>query len=132
MNLSFEIIRYVVFIIIGIILINWYMQKKGRENAVKRMLFFIIGWKTIMLFVLIGTDILIESLWRVDIFSHYYEVTIIPIIMVIVAFIINILLGIAFFEIIFKQKMQEIIIIIIVLIELILDNSILYLLSLVI
>ncbi len=129
MNLSFEIIRYVVFIIIGIILISWYMQKKGRECAIKRMLSFIIGWKTVMLFVLIGTDILIESLWRLDIYYYYSEVVTFPIIMVIIAFVINILLGIAFFEIIFKQKMQEIIIIIIVLIELILDNSILYLLS---
>jgi len=132
MNLSFEIIRYVLFIIIGTILIKWYMQKKGREIAVKRILSFIIGWKTVMLFVLIGTDILIEPLWRVDIFLYFYEVTFLPIIMVIVTFIINILLGIVFFEIIFKQKMQEIIIIIIVLIEMILDNSILFLLSLII
>ena len=127
MNIIFETSRYILFIIIGIILIIWYWKKKGWDVSFKVSLIFIIIWKTIILFLFLGIDLIIEEYWITDYYYFYDEI--IYLLIMILRFFINIFLGIAFLKIISKQKMQEsiIIILIIVIIEIILENIILLL-----
>ncbi|MFW9875800.1 MAG: hypothetical protein ACFFG0_22070 [Candidatus Thorarchaeota archaeon] len=126
MNIFFQIISYAFFIIVGIIFIKWYIPKKGWDKSIKKMLIFVISWKTVMLFLLIGTAFLKDFIWSVDIYIYSINIIINTVAMETTLFIINCLLGILFFEIIFKQVMQEVIIIIIVFVETIIGYGILY------
>ena len=118
MDFTFEITCYIFFLIIGIILIEWYIKKKGWENSISKSLIYVFTWKTIMLFIYLGIDFIIDP---EDIFYS-------SIIMLLISFFINTFLAIIFFKLIFKQKMIEsiVIILIIVIIELILESIILY------
>jgi hypothetical protein len=126
MNIIFETSRYILFIIIGIILIIWYWKKKGWDVSFKLSLIFIIIWKTLIFFIFLGIDLLIEEYW---ITSYYFYDEIIYLLIMIFRFFSNIFLGIIFLKIIYKQKMQEsiVIILMIVIIEIILENIILLL-----
>jgi len=125
MNIIFEISRYIIFIIIGIILIIWYWKKKGWDVSFKVSLIFIFIWKTIIFFIFLGIDLLIEEYWIISYYYFYDEI--IYLLIMIFRFFINIFLGITFLKIIYKQKMQEsiVIILMIVIIEIILENIIL-------
>lgn len=130
MNLIFEISRYIAFIIIGIILIIWYLKKKGWDVSYKTSLIFNFIWKTLIFFIFLGIDLLLEEYCLIYYdHSNYisYNSEIIYLLIMILRFFINIFLGIAFFKIIYKQKMQEstVIILMIVVIEIILENIIL-------
>ena len=127
MNLIFEISRYIVFTIIGIILIIWYLKKKGWDGSFKTSLIFNFIWKTLIFFIFLGFDLLIEEYWLSNNYYNFFYNEIIYLLIMILRFFINIFLGITFFKIIYKQKMQEstVIILIIVIIEIILENVIL-------
>lgn len=126
MNIILEIIRFISFIIVGFIIFRWYIRKKGLEYNVKSILLFIVSWKTIMFFILIGIDYIInEQIGRLDDY-YYYAIVFFPKMLMILVFIINLLLGILLFEIIFKKIIHEIIIIVIVILEMILDNFVLF------
>jgi len=118
MNFIFEITRYIFFLIIGIILIEWYIKKKGWENSISKSLIYVFTWKTIMLFIYLGIDFIIDPE------AFFYS----SIIMLLISFFINIFLAIIFFKLIFKQKIIEsiVIILIIVIIEIILESFLLY------
>lgn len=126
MNIIFEISRYIIFIIIGIILIIWYLKKKGWDGSFKTSLIFNFIWKTLIFFIFLGFDLLIEE-WLSNNYYIFFYIEIIYLLITILRFFINIFLGITFFKIIYKQKMQEstVIILIIVIIEIILENIIL-------
>lgn len=126
MNFPFQIIRFFLFFILSFFILRWYLRKKGLERNIKTILFYIISWKTLMFCVLIGADYLNDQIGRLDLFNYYYEALFFPIILVILSLIINFLLGILFFEFIFKEIMHEFVIIIIVTLEFILDNCVLY------
>jgi len=127
MNIIFEISRYIIFIIIGIILIIWYFKKKGWDGSFKTSLIFNFIWKTLIFFIFLGFDLLIEEYWLSNNYYIFFYIEIIYLLITILRFFINIFLGITFFKIIYKQKMQEstVIILIIVIIEIILENIIL-------
>lgn len=123
MDILYELVRYILSIIIGIFLIRWYIEKKGWENSFGNCLFFIFSWKSIMFFILCG----LEILWDVDL-DYLYATIIYSITVLTISFFINICLGTVFFGLILKQKLIEsiVIILIIIIIELILENIILY------
>ncbi len=127
MDIIFQISLYIIFMIIGIILVTWYLKKKGWDGSLKLSLTFNFIWKTIIFFIFIGIDLLIEENWLTNSYSIYVEIIFLPI--MILRFFINILLGKTLFEIIYRQKKQEsiIIILIIVILELILESIILLL-----
>ena len=124
MNSFFELGRYVIIVIIGIILIIWYERKKGWEHQFRKSLLFILCWRTLMFIILIITNVILDRA-----FLNVYELSVIyPIILVIVSFFINIFLGVKIFRLVYKLKMQEsiVIILIIVIIEMILESILLY------
>lgn len=123
-TIIFELIRYVIFIIIGVFFIKFYVEKKGWDGSYGKLLLFNLIWKTLMLFMLIGLDFLMQH------FISAYILWIVEIIILtmILSYFGDILFGILIFKYIYTQKIQEsvIIISIIVLIEMILDNVIFY------
>ena len=124
MNIFFELSRYIIIVIIGIILIIWYERKKGWEHQFGTSLLFILCWRTLMLIILITINVILDRA-----FLNVYELSVIyPIILVIVSFFVNILLGVYIFRLVYNQKMQEsiVIILIIVIIEMILESILLY------
>jgi hypothetical protein len=125
MNISFEFIRYFIIILIGLVLIRWYERKKGWDNQFKTSLAFILCWKTLMFFILISINSLLDF-FSVDLLYDLYFFY--PILLVIVSFFVNIFLGVKLFNIVFKQKTQEsiVIILIIVIIEMILESILFY------
>lgn len=118
MIFTFEIIRYILFLIVGIILIEWYIKKKGWENSISKSSFYVFTWKTLMLFIYIGIGFIINPE------SIIYS----SIIMLLISFFINIFLAVIFFKLFFKQNTIEsiVIILIIVIIEIILEIILLY------
>lgn len=84
MNFTYKIINYIIIIIIGTILIKWYKREKGWENSSGTSFLFIFSWKTIILFISIGIDLLIDY-FLLELFLNVYELNYIyPIIMVLV------------------------------------------------
>jgi hypothetical protein len=125
MNIVFEFIRYFIIILVGLVLIKWYERKKGWETQFKTSLLSILYWKTLMLFILIGINSLLEFL-SVDLLYDLYFFY--PILLIVVSFFINIFLGVKIFKFEYKQNIQEsiVIILIIVIIELILESILFY------
>jgi hypothetical protein len=126
MNIFFELGRYIIIVIIGIILIIWYERKKGWENKFGTSLLFILCWRTLMFIILITINFIQDRA-----FLNVYELSVIyPIILIIVSFFINIFLGVYIFRLVYNQKMQEsiVIILIIVIVEMILESILLYVL----
>ena len=124
MNIVFELLRYIIIVIIGIILSIWYERKKGWEFQFRATLLFILCWRTLMFIILITINLILDLA-----FLNVYELIFIyPIILVIVSFFINILLGVYIFKNVYRQKMQEsiVLILIIVILEMILESILLY------
>lgn len=124
MDIITELIRYIIIIIIGIILINWYERKKGWDYRFRISLYFILCWRTVIFLILIITHLILDLI--LDPFSQNYIFY--PIVLVLVTFIINIFLGIKIFKFVYKQNTQEslVIILIIVITELILESFLFY------
>ena len=123
MDIITEFIRYIIIIIIGIILINWYERKKGWDYRFRFTLYFILGWRTVIFLILIIMNL------TIDLFFESFQLYIFySIIVVIVAFPINIFLGVKIFKFVYKQNTQEslVIILIIVIIEMILESFLFY------
>ena len=122
MNIPLEILRYIIFLVMGIIFTKWYVEKKAWDGSYRISLTFNLIWKTINFFVLITINLTLEYFWLVFLLKSG-EVMILTVIKTISWFFLNIFLGIIIFKIIYKQKMQEsiILIIIIVIIEMFLD-----------
>lgn len=124
MNIVFELARYTIILIIGIILTIWYERKKGWENQFRISFFFILCWKTLMFIILIIMNCILDL-----VFYNVYELYFIyPIILVVVSFLINVIFGVKFFRLIYKQKIQEsiVIILIIVILEMIIESILFY------
>ncbi len=124
MDLIAELIRYIIILIIGIMLINWYERKKGWNYRFRFSLYFIICWRTVIFLILIINNLILDLV--LDPFSQtsiFY-----PIIIVIVIFIVNILLGVKIFKLVYKQNTQEslVIILIIVIVDMILESFLFY------
>ncbi|MFX0167627.1 MAG: hypothetical protein ACFE9V_20080 [Candidatus Hodarchaeota archaeon] len=128
MNIVFEFIRYFLNIIVGILLVKWYERKKGWENRFKTSLLFILWWKTLMLFILIGINLFFDF-FEVVFPQLFYELYFLyPILLIVVSFFTNIILGVYILKFVYKQITQEsvVIILIIVIIEMILESILLY------
>ena len=127
MNIITELIRFIIIIIIGIILINWYERKKGWENPFRTSLLFIFCWRTVVFLIVITLKFIFDLFLSESVLYTFYFI-IHPIILVIVTFIINIYLGVNFFKLVYHQKTQEfiVIILIIVIIEMILESFFFY------
>ena len=125
MYILFELLRYFVIMVVGIVLIKWYERKKGWEIQFKTSLLCILCWKTIMLFILIGVSFLLDF-FSLDLSYDLYFLY--PILLVVVSFFVNIFLGVNIFKFVYNQKTQEslVIILIIVIIEMILESILLY------
>lgn len=124
MNITSEIVRYFIIMIIGIISIKWFERKKGWEISFGISLLFIFSWKTIMIFLLISMNLLLDQ-FLLEVYEFYIVYLIM---MILISFSINILLGVRLFKLVYNQKIQEsiVIILIIVIIEMILESVILY------
>ncbi len=119
MDVISELLRFIIIIIIGIILINWYERKKGWVYRFRISLFFIFFWRTVIFLILIIMNL------TLDLFFESYLLNIFNLIIpVIVTFFINIYLGVKIFSFVYKQNSQDslIIILIIVIIEMILES----------
>ncbi len=131
MDVIYELVRYLIILIIGILLIKWYDIKKGWEKPLRISILYIFSWKTSMLFIFLGMNFLINLfLSLLEIYSTFYDLYILyPIMLVLQSFFINLILGIAFSKLIYKQTIQEsvVIILIIIIIEIIIESFILYL-----
>ncbi|MBY9008229.1 MAG: hypothetical protein KGD74_00025 [Candidatus Lokiarchaeota archaeon] len=123
MDIIIELLHYIIIIIIGIILVNWYERKKGWDYRFKISLYFILCWRTVIFLILIITNLTLDLFFESFQFHILY-----PIILVIVTFFINIFLGVKIFTFIYKQNAQEslVIILIIVIIEMILESFLFY------
>jgi len=130
MDILSELLRYLIILIIGIILVEWYATKKGWKKSFISSLLVIICWKTSMLFINFGMNILLDHfLTLIETDSILYQLYIIyPIMLVIQSLFINLVLGVIFFKLIYKQVVQEsiVIILIIVVIEIIIESFILF------
>lgn len=127
-NILYEITRFLSFFIIGFILIRWYGNKKEWSYTIKNHLLFIISWKASMLFLLLLLDVTIESyLYSLTIFSQWIYFLFL-LLMFLVSFFLNFYIGFSLFKTFYKESKQDgiIIILIIVIVEFILDNLILY------
>ena len=123
MDIITELIRYIIIIIIGIILTNWYERKKGWDYRFSFSLYFILCWRTVILLILIISNLTLDLFFNsFDLYIYY------SLIVVIVAFPINIFLGVKIFKFVYKQNTQEslVIILIIVIIEMILESILFY------
>jgi len=127
MDILFEIICYILYIIMGTVLIRWYTYKKGWEKSLDTSLLFTICWKVIMLSIIIGLTLLIEFFLGIDL-SNPIQSYGLSLILMIVFFTLNIFLGLILFRSAFKKNIHESIVIIltIVIIELITENVVLY------
>lgn len=127
MNILFELICFTFYIIIGTILVKWYTNKKGWESSLDTSLLFTVCWKLIMFTLIIGLKLLIEFFWSINL-ANPLESYNFSLILMIVFFTLNILLGTLLFKNVFKKNSQESIFIIltIVIIELLIENLILY------
>lgn len=127
MNIITELLRYIIIIIIGIVLSNWYERKKGSEHQFKTSLFFILCWRTGVFLIVITMNLMFDLFLSNSFLITYYYV-IHPIILLIITFIINIILGMEFFKLFYHQKTQEftVIILIIVIIDMILESVFFY------
>jgi len=123
-NITSEIVRYFIIMIIGIISIKWFERKKGWENSFGISLLFIFSWKTILIFLLISMNLLLDQ-FLLEVYEFYIVYLIM---MILISFSINILLGVRLFKLVYNQKIQEsiVIILIIVIIEMILESVFLY------
>ncbi len=124
MTIIFELIRYVIFIIIGVFFIKFYVKKKGWYVSYRISLIMSLIWKTSILLVLIVINFLMQY-FRSSKILRLGEIIIINMIL---SYFCDILFGTLVFKSFYNQKLEESIIIIsiIVLIEMIIDNSILY------
>ena len=123
MDIITELISYIIIIIIGIILINWYERKKGWDYRFRISLYFILCWRTVMFLILIIMNLILDLFFKSFQLYIFY-----PIMLVIVMFFINIFLGVKIFKFVYKQNTQEsyVIILIIVIIEMILESFLFY------
>ena len=128
MNITLELVRYLIILFIGIISIKWFEWKKGWQNSLGISLIFILSWKTMMLLLLIIMNILLD-LFLLDFFMRVYELYVVyPIMLVFISFFVNIFLGVTFFKLVYNHKIQEsiVIVLIIVIIEMILESILIY------
>ncbi|TFF89310.1 MAG: hypothetical protein EU549_01050 [Promethearchaeota archaeon] len=127
MDINVEILSYIIVIIIGIFLINWYDRKKWGKKRIKISFLFIIVWQTLMLGAIFLTNWFLEVIFIESLITYYYLI-INPILLIGVKFFLNIIIGSYLFKFFYKEPIQEsiIIIIIIVLIMIILNNLLFY------
>jgi hypothetical protein len=127
MDILTDLLLYILIIIIGIILINWYVKKKGWVYRFRTSLYFILWWRTVMLLLVLlinlGLELFFTSFLHINL-----SYNIIPLFFLIIIFFINIYLGVKIFKFIYKQDAQEslVILLIIVIIELILETFLFY------
>jgi len=128
MNIITELLRYIIIIIIGIVLSNWYKRKKGWEHQFKTSLFFILCWRTGVFLIVITMNLMLDLFLLDSFLITFYYFVIHPIILLIITFILNIILGMEFFKLLYHQKTQEftVIILIIVIIDMILESLFFY------
>ena len=124
MDIITELIRYIIIIIIGIVLINWYERRKGWDYRFRISLYFILCWRTAIFLIIITMNLILDQV--LDPASQTYPLY--PIIILMVTFIVNIFLGVKIFKFVYKQNTQEsfVIILIIVIIEMILESFLFY------
>ncbi|MFX1390131.1 MAG: hypothetical protein ACFE9Z_08725 [Promethearchaeota archaeon] len=127
MDILFEVIRYVLYIIIGTFLIKWYSYKKGWEKSIIISLLFTIFWKVIIFNLILVLTLLIEFFLGFNL-SNPAESYGISLILMMISFVLNISIGLLLFSKLFKQKIHESIVIIltIAIIELLTENILFY------
>lgn len=127
MDVFRELLQYIIVIIIGIILINWYERKNGWENRFRTSLFFVLCWRTAIFCIVIAMNLIFE-LFLLEFFSNIYYYIFYPFFLVIVTLLVNVILGVNIFKFVYNKKTQEslVIIVIIVIIEIIIESFLLY------
>jgi hypothetical protein len=127
-NILYEITRFSSFLIIGFTLIRWYGKKKGWSYNVKIDLLLILSWNLIMSLLLLVMDLMVDNFLRSLVYFYGGIYLLFLILMLFISFFLNLYIGFLLFKILYKQNKQDafIIILIIVIMELIIDNLVLY------
>ncbi len=128
LNILYEITRFSSFLIIGFTLIRWYGKKKGWSYNVKIDLLLILSWNVIMSLLLIVMDLMVDNFLHSLVYFYQGIYLLFLILMLFISFFLNLYIGFLLFKILYKQNKQDafIIILIIVIMELIIDNLVLY------
>ncbi|KKN41391.1 hypothetical protein LCGC14_0723870 [marine sediment metagenome] len=130
MNIILELLRFFSVVLIGIVIVKLYENKKGWEYPFRTSLLSIFIWRTIILVIILSMNLLLD-LYLIDFlnnidFSLYLYIH--TIMLVVVSFLISSFLGIKIFKLIYKQDVQEslFITLIIVVVDLVLESIFFY------
>ena len=124
----YSVIRLIVFILIGVLLIRWIEKKKGWSYSAKTDLYLIISWNLIIFSLLFIFDLIYEVyLFPLFLNTSWIFLTYV-ILVLLISFFINLYIGFLLFKIFHKENKRDnvIIIFLIVTVEYIVDNLILY------
>jgi len=130
LNIILELLRFFSVVLIGIVIVKLYENKKGWEYPFRTSLLSIFIWRTIILVIILSMNLLLD-LYLIDFlnnidFSLYLYIH--TIMLVVVSFLISSFLGIKIFKLIYKQDVQEslFITLIIVVVDLVLESIFFY------
>ena len=122
------IIKFITFIFIGILLVRWMEKRKGWTYSVKNDLVLIISWNLIIFSLLFIMDLIYEIYTIPSILNGLLIFLYILLTPLFISFIINLYIGFILFKAFHKENKRDnvIIILLIVIVEYIVDNLILY------
>lgn len=130
-NIIYQIIRLITFILIGFILVRWMEKRKGWTYSRKTDLYLIMSWNLIISSLLFVLD-LINELYLTPVFhlilQFVYFFLYFLFSSLFISFFINFYVGFVLFKAFHKENKRDnvIIILLIVIVEYIIDNLMLY------
>ena len=127
-NILYTIIKFITFILIGFFLVRWIEKKKGWIYSVKTDIYLIISWKSIIIALLICLDLISEALFFPLLLSTSWIILIFFFSFLLISFFFNLYIGFLLFKKFHKENKRDyiLIILLIVIVEYIIDNLILY------
>jgi hypothetical protein len=124
----YSVIRLITFILIGVLLLRWMEKKKGWTYSVKTDLYLIISWNLILFALLFVLDLIYQVYFFPLSLLTSWVFLIYLILAFLISFFINLYIGYLLFKAFHKENKRDnvIILFLIVIVEFIIDNLILY------
>ena len=124
----YSVIRLITFILIGVLLLRWMEKKKGWIYSVKTDLYLIISWNLILFALLFVLDLIYKVYFFPLSLLTSWVFLIYLILDLLISFFINLYIGYLLFKTFHKENKRDnvIILFLIVIVEFIIDNLILY------
>ena len=128
MNITYIILKLITFILIGFVLLRWIEKKKGWVYSNKTDLYLILSWKLIILSLLFVLDFIFEVYFFPMIMNSSWIILNFFFSFLLISFLINLYVGFLLFKAFHKENKRDyvIIILLIVIVEYIIDNLVLY------